>query len=129
MRWIFLKDSLLKSQCKRHILELVQHILDTANEENLKLALEEIIFNLLTVKNLDQETGSILFYPSQPKIAAIPNSSSALTKMALMRLIGLMNCYTKNFYPLHVKMKPLYKFHVNVHLHWSFKSLTIFFKN
>ena len=85
---VYIDDIPLMSTSKPYTLQLIEHLHDFANKENLKLAPEKFFSILLTVRYLGHETGfnTIKLFPS--KITAIHEIPSPTTKNELMRFMN-----------------------------------------
>ena len=96
------------SNSKPHILQLIEQLHDDANKECLIRAPEKSFFRLPTVKYRVHEFCFNTFKPVQPKSAAIHKKPSPTTKIALMRYIGWMSCYSMFMDKLLFNLKPLF---------------------
>ena len=117
---VFIDEILLLSDSKEHMFQLIEqlHIISTKN--NLKLAPEKSFFILLKVEFLGHEIGYDTIKPILSKIAAIHKSLSPTDKVALMRVIGALNFYTKFIEKLLVNHKPFYDLlHENTPWKWT----------
>ena len=126
---VYIDDTLLLSDSKEHMFQLIEqlHIISTKN--NLKLAPEKFFFMLLKVKFLGHEIGYNTIKPIHSKIAAIHKIPSPTGKVALMSFIGDLNFYTKFIEKLYINLKPFYDLlHENTSWKWTDEHESLFQK-
>ena len=101
---VYIDDTLLLSNSKEHMFQLIEQLHLISTKHNLKLAPEKYFFMLLRVKFLGHEIGYNTIKPIHSKIA-IHKYPSPTIKVALMSFIGALNFYTKFIEKLQISLK------------------------
>ena len=124
------------SSSKPHMVQLIHQIHDIASKWSLKVASEKPSFILLIVFYLGHPCGLNTNKTIQSKKAAIHKIPSPITKIKLMRFIGLLNFHWKVILELHANMEPLeevlldkFIFQWKIELETPCQKKTIFTKN
>ena len=126
---VYLDDTLLLSNSKEHMFQLIEQLHIVSTKNSLKLAPEKSFFMLLKVKFLGHEIGYNTIKPIHSKIAAIHKIPSPTGKVALMSFIGALNFYTKFIEKLHINLKPFYDIlHENTPWKWTDEHESLFQK-
>ena len=123
---VYIDQSLLLSNSKEHMFQLIEqfHIISTKN--NLKLAPGKSFFILLKVKFPGHEIGCNTIKPKHSKVDAIHELPSTTSKVALMSFICALNFYTKFIEKLHIILKPFYDLlHKNTPWSWTTEHETL----
>ena len=126
---LLLDDSLLLSNSKEHMFQIIEQLHDISTKNNLKLAPEKSSLMLLKVKFLGHEIDYNTINPIHSKLAAIRKIPSPTGKVALMSFIGAVNFHTKSIEKVHINMKPFYDIlHENTPWKWTDENETLFQK-
>ena len=125
----YIEDTLLLSDSKDHMFQIIEQLRFISTKHNLKLAPEKSFFMLLKVKFLGQEIGYNTMKPILSKIADYHKIPSPTGKVALMSFIGALNFYTKFIEKLHFNLKPFYNLlHENTPWKWTDEHESLFQK-
>ena len=88
------------------MLDLLEQLHQICSSNNLKLAPEISLYILLTVQFVGLEIGNITIKPISPNVDGIHKLKTPTSKTELMRLIDLLNFYSKIINKLHISPKP-----------------------
>ena len=123
---LYIHDTLLMSNFKQQILQILKQRHHFASEIDLNLANDESFFLLLIVKKLGHDLGCAAVM----KIAENHEVLHLLTKIEPMKLLGSMKFHSKIVHKLHDNVSPLYiLLHDNIEFHSNKKLETLIQQN